>query len=37
MAEAPGEGRSAIEDAITNGVGDLCARSGADCDCAYAF
>ena len=37
VAEAPGEGRSKIEYAITNGVGDLGARGGADCDCADAF
>ena len=37
MAEAPSEGSSEIEYAITNGVDDLCARGGADCDRADAF
>ena len=37
VAEASSEGSSEIEYAITNGVGDLCARGGADRDCADAF
>jgi hypothetical protein len=37
VPEVPSEGSNEIEYAITNGVGDLCARGGADCDCADAF
>ena len=37
MAGLPSEGSSEIEHAITNGVGDLCARVCADCDSADAF
>jgi hypothetical protein len=37
VAEAPSEGSSEIEYAITNGVDDFSARGGADCDFADAF